>query len=221
MPEPPRAVIFDIGGVLLDWNPRHLYRELFDDEQEMERFLAEVCTMQWHSAHDLGVPYEVTCGQLAARHPQYAEMIWAWARRTEDMIGGAIGGTVEILGTLIADGVRCFALTNMEADTYPRRLARWEFMRWFDGTVVSAHEGIAKPDPEIFHRLLDRYGLDAPATAFIDDAPANVAAADRLGLRAHRFRSPDELAAWLRTEGLLRGDGHRDQPVGDWRDDGR
>ena len=203
MPERISAVVFDIGGVLLDWDPRYLYRELFDDESEMERFLAEVCTIQWHSAHDLGVPYSTTCAALAERHPEYEDMIWAWGRRTEDMVSGPIQGTVEIMRALLDRGVRCFGLTNMEADTYPRRLERWDFMRWFHGTVVSSHEGIAKPDPAIFRCLLDRYGLRAPATAFVDDSPVNVAAAAELGLRAHRFRSPDELAGWLRTEGLL------------------
>ena len=203
MPEPITAVIFDIGGVLLDWDPRYLYRDLFTDESEMERFLAEVCTMQWHSAHDLGVPYSETCAALAERHPEYEEMIWAWGRRTEEMIRGQIQGTVDIMRALLDRGMGCYGLTNMEAATYPRRLERWEFMRWFDGTVVSAHEGIAKPDPEIFHRLLSRYGLRATATAFIDDSPVNVAAGAELGLRAHRFCSPADLARWLESEGAL------------------
>ena len=116
------AVIFDIGGVLLDWNPRYLYRRLMDDEEAMERFLSEVCTMEWHEANDLGVPFEVTCAQLAAEHPEHAELIWAWGRRTEEMVGGPIDGTVAILRELKEDGkVRLFALTNMEATTYPTR----------------------------------------------------------------------------------------------------
>jgi len=197
------AVVFDIGGVLLDWDPRHLYRKLFDDEQAMERFLGEICTMRWHHAHDLGVPMQRSCAVLAAAHPEYAEMIWAWGRRSEEMISGQIGGTVELLRELKAAGVPCYALTNMEAETYPVRRERYEFMRWFDGTVVSAFEGTAKPDPEIFRRLLGRYRLVAPATAMIDDKPVNLDAAKRLGMQPVLFEGPDQLRSWLVRAGLL------------------
>jgi 2-haloacid dehalogenase len=199
------AVVFDIGGVLLDWNPRYLYRELFDDEQAMERFLAEVCTIEWHSAHDLGVPYTESCAALAERHPEQADMIWAWGRRTEEMIGGSIDGTVEILRELLAAGVPCYALTNMEAETYPLRRDRYDFMRWFAGTVVSSHERVAKPSPEIFHRLLERFGLSAPATLLIDDSQVNVDAARAVGTQAIRFESPAQLRAQLERAGLLAG----------------
>jgi 2-haloacid dehalogenase len=197
------AVVFDIGGVLLDWNPRYLYRELFEDEDAMERFLAEVCTLEWHAAHDLGVPYARSCAALAERHPEQADLIWAWARRSEDMIGGPISGTVEILRELRAAGIPCYALTNMEAETYPLRRRRYDFMRWFQGTVVSSHERVAKPDPAIFHRLLERFGLTAAATLLIDDAPRNVAAARELGMRAIRFESPAQVRRCLEQVGLL------------------
>src|SRR4051794_39818827 len=91
------AVVFDIGGGLLDWNPRHLYPKLFRDGEAMNRFLAEICTMEWHDAHDRGVPFAQSCAALAAEHPEHAELIWAWGRRSEEMIGGVIEGTVEIL----------------------------------------------------------------------------------------------------------------------------
>lgn len=196
------AVVFDIGGVLLDWDPRYVYRELIGDEAEMERFLAEVCTLEWHAAHDRGTPFEQSCAELAARHPDQAELIWAWARRSEDMIGGPIEGTVAILGELRAAGVRCYALTNMERETYPRRRTRFDFLRTFDGTVVSSDEGVIKPEPEIFRRLLTRYGLEAPRTVFIDDSQRNVAAAAALGMVAIRFRSPEQLRAELVALGL-------------------
>ncbi len=133
---PIKAVVFDIGGVLLDWNPRHLYRKLFDEEAEMERFLSEVCTPEWHSAHDRGVPMEPSCAELAAKHPKYAEMIKAWARRSEEMVAGVIPGTPEILRDLQANGVPCYALTNIEAETYPLRLQRFAFLRSFEGIVA-------------------------------------------------------------------------------------
>jgi 2-haloacid dehalogenase len=198
------AVIFDIGGVLLDWNPRYLYRRLMDDEEAMEHFLSEVCTMDWHEANDLGVPFEVTCAQLAAQHPEHAELIWAWGRRTEEMVGGPIDGTVAILRELKEDAkVRLFALTNMEATTYPLRRERYEFLRWFDGTVVSSSEGVIKPDERIFRVLLERYGLTAASTIMVDDNPRNIAAAAALGMPTVLFESPEGLRRALEEHGVL------------------
>ncbi len=198
-----KAVVFDVGGVLLDWDPRHLYRKLFDDPAEMERFLSEVCTLEWHAPHDRGVPVARSCSRLAAAHPQQAELIWAWARRSEEMVAGPIEGTVKILAALRHAGVPRYTLTNMEAETYPRRLARFPFLGWFDGTVVSGFEGIAKPDVEIFQRLLERFELQPASTAMIDDTPANLEAARSLGMHAVRYRSTAQLRAWLEEAGLL------------------
>jgi 2-haloacid dehalogenase len=197
------TVVFDIGGVLLDWDPRHLYRKLFDDESEMERFLAEICTPEWHDAHDRGESTEASCADLAAAHPEYAELIWAWARRSEEMIAGPIQGTVEILHELKAAGVPCYALTNMERETYPLRVERYPFMRVFDGAVVSGFEGIAKPDVEIFERLLSRFSLTADTTLLVDDSPRNVAAAASVGMQAVQFRSASELRQLLEEAELL------------------
>jgi 2-haloacid dehalogenase len=191
------AVVFDLGGVLLDWDPRYLYRKLIDDEAEMERFLAEVCTMEWHAAHDLGLPVAESCGALAAAHPECAELINAWGERSEEMIAGPIQGSVEILEELLQQGVRCYALTNMERETYPLRLRRFPFMGWFAGTVVSSHEGVAKPDPEIFRRLVDRFALDPARTIMIDDSAPNIDTAASLGMTALRFTSPIALRAAL------------------------
>ena len=204
-PTPIEAVVFDIGGVLLDWNPRHLYHKLFDDEDAMDRFLEEVCTLEWHTAHDLGVPFETSAERLAAAHPEHAELIWAWGRRSEEMISGPITGTVDILRTLRQRGVRCYALTNMEADTYPLRVARYDFLSWFDGTVVSSAEGVAKPDAEIFLRLLERFDLQPSSTLLIDDSDRNVRAAQALGMQAVHFQSPEHLRSWLERAGVLAG----------------
>jgi 2-haloacid dehalogenase len=197
------AVVFDIGGVLLEWDPRHLYRKLFDDQAEMETFLREVCTLRWHAAHDRGVPAEESCAKLAAAHPDQAEAIFAWTRRSEEMISGPIHGTVEILRQLKDSGTPCYALTNMEAETYPKRLSRYPFMSWFDGTVVSSHEGVIKPEAEIFHRLLSRFGLEARATAMIDDSAKNLETAARVGMTPIQFRGSDQLRACLEELGLL------------------
>jgi 2-haloacid dehalogenase len=201
-----RAIVFDLGGVLLDWNPRYLYRNLFDgDDAAMERFLAEVCTMEWHHAHDLGVPREHTCAELAQAHPDQAELIWAWSRRSEEMISGPIDGTVAILSELKAAGVPCYALTNMERETYPLRRERFEFLRWFDGTVVSGFEGVAKPDPAVFELLLTRFDLEPSETVLVDDSPVNVRAARNAGIQAIEFHSPERLREWLADTGLLDG----------------
>jgi 2-haloacid dehalogenase len=205
-PIPPvEAVVFDLGGVLLDWNPRYLYRQLFDDEQMMEHFLTEICSLEWHEAHDRGVSFERSAAELAAVYPEYADLIRAWGERSEEMVGGPIDATVAILADLRARGVPCYALTNMEAETYPLRRERFEFLRWFDGTVVSAQEGTVKPDPEIFRRLLDRFGLVAERTVMVDDAERNIATARSLGLQTVHFRSPDQLRKWLVAAGLLSG----------------
>ena len=201
----PEAVVFDLGGVLLDWDPRYLYRKLFDDEAAMERFLAEVCTMEWHHAHDLGIPPEQTAPPLIAAHPDQAEMIRAWTERTEEMLAGPIDDTVEILRQLKAAGVPVFALTNMETWTYPGRRERYPFLRWFDGTVVSGFEGVAKPDPRIFELLLERFGLDPARTLLIDDSRTNVQAARAAGMQAVEFESPASLRRQLEGLGLLDG----------------
>jgi 2-haloacid dehalogenase len=200
------AVVFDIHGVLLDWNPRYLYRKLFADKAEMERFLAEICTLEWHSRHDRGVDMRRSCADLAARHPEYASLIEAWVQRSEEMVAGEIPGTVEILDDLRDAGVPRYALTNVEAETYPQRLRRFGFLRSFDGVVASAFEGVAKPDPEIFRRLLDRYRLDPATTLMIDDAPENLASAAGLGMRTFRFESAPRLRRFLEGEGLIGGE---------------
>ncbi|MBV9338792.1 MAG: HAD family phosphatase [Solirubrobacterales bacterium] len=197
--------MFDLGGVLLDWNPRYLYRKLFDDEAEMEHFLSEVCTLKWHHAHDLGVPPEETSPPLIAAHPEHAEMIRAWIERSEEMLAGPIDESVEILRQLKAAGVPVDALTNMETWTYPGRRQRYPFLRWFDGTLVSGFEGVAKPDPRIFELLLDRFGLAPATTLLIDDSGTNVQAARAAGMQAIEFESPASLRRQLEDAGLLDG----------------
>jgi 2-haloacid dehalogenase len=198
------AVVFDVGGVLLDWNPRHLYRKLFaDDAAAMETFLSTICTPEWHAKHDLGRRYEDSCAELAAAHPAHAELIWAWALRNEEMVAGPIHGTIDIVAELRARGIRRFVLSNMEAETFPRRLERYPFLSWFDGYVISGLEGVGKPDERIFRRLLERFGLEASRTLFIDDGAANVEAARSAGMRAVLFDSPDQLRARLTLERLL------------------
>jgi 2-haloacid dehalogenase len=195
--------VFDVGGVLLDWNPRHLYRKLFADRAEMEWFLAEICSPVWHAPHDRGVSTVASCAELASRHPELSDLIWAWSKRSEEMVGGVDAGSVEVLRAVKATGLACYALTNMERETYPLRLKRFSFLGWFDGTVVSGQEGVAKPDAAIFIRLLDRFGLAPNTTLMIDDTVANLETASKLGIQTALFRSSRQLREELEAAGVL------------------
>jgi 2-haloacid dehalogenase len=196
------AVVFDLGGVLIDWDPRYLYRRLFTGEQEMELFLAEVCTGEWHQQHDLGVDITQSCRQLAQLQPQHRQLIMAWAERGEEMVAGQLDETVELLAALKAAGMPCYALSNMEPEAYTVRRDRFAFMSWFDGIVISGHEGIAKPDRQIFDVLLDRYGLDPHRCVFIDDSARNIEAARELGMTALLYTSAGQLRQELEDLGI-------------------
>jgi 2-haloacid dehalogenase len=200
---PVKAVVFDLGGVLIDWDPRYLYRKLLDDEAAVEAFLATVCTPEWNAEQDRGRPFAEGVAELVERHPVHAAAITAYHERWPEMLGGAVGGTVEVLAELRAAGVPVYALTNWSAETFGIARERFEFLEWFDGVLVSGEERMIKPDPAIFRLLLDRFGLDPGATFYIDDSPANVAAADRLGFDAVRFTSPAQLRRDLEARGLL------------------
>jgi 2-haloacid dehalogenase len=188
--------------VLIDWDPRHAYRQLFADPAEMEDFLARICTPDWHHAHDLGEDIAESCNRLARQHPGHREMIMAWAERCEEMAAGPLDEGVGVLREVKAAGLRCLALSNMEPSTFATRRTRFAFMDWFDGFVISGIEGVAKPDRRIFQILLRRYRLEPAATVFIDDSPANVEAARGLGLIAVRYTSAGQLRSELRALGL-------------------
>ncbi len=197
------AVVFDLGGVLIDWDPRHLYRRLFaGDEQAMEAFLANVCTPEWNARQDAGRPWEDGVAELVGLHPEQRDLIVAFHERWDEMLGGAIEGTVAILAELRAAGVPCYALSNWSAETFPVARQRFAFLTWFDGIVISGDLGTIKPDPAMFRALLDRHGLRPGGTAYVDDSAPNVAAAGRLGLVAILFRDPASLRRELAELGL-------------------
>lgn len=196
------AVVFDVGGVLLDWDPRHLYRKLIDEPARMMSFLGQVCTPQWHLSHDLGADIEASCRDLARQHPGFEDLIMAWWRRGEEMIAGQIDDAVAVLADLKAAGVRCYALSNMEAEKFTLRRSRFAFFDLFDGCVISGIEGVVKPDPAIFRILLSRYDLEPDQTVFVDDMPRNVRAASALGMVAIQYSSGSRLRHDLRLLGL-------------------
>ena len=205
MPDPAvTAVVFDIGGVLLDWDPRHLYRKLIADPGDLDRFLAEICTPQWHLAHDLGADTLESCRELAAEYPEHADLIMAWGHRSEEMIAGELEGTA-VLDDVAGTGLTCLALSNMEPDTFAVRRERFPFFRLLDGCVISGIEGVAKPDRKIFEILLSRYDLDPAATVFTDDNAENVAAARELGIDAIPYEGAADLRRQLRARGVAIG----------------
>jgi 2-haloacid dehalogenase len=197
------AVVFDLGGVLIDWDPRYVYRKLFADPAAMEDFLGSVCTSDWHRAHDLGADITESCKQLALRYPEHRDMIMAWAERGEEMVAGQFDDTVELLSEVKASGMPCYTLSNMEPDAFAVRRDRFPFMGWFDAHVISGLEGVAKPDPKIFEILLHRHGLRPQATVFVDDQARNVGAARDLGLIALRFSSATQLRKDLQALGAF------------------
>ena len=194
--------MFDIGGVLLDWDPRRLYRNLLPDPAELDRFLAEVCTPAWNATLDAGRPFDEACDELAARHPKQAELIHAW-KRQDEMVAGEIAGTAELVDRLHHAGTPPYLLTNMPSEVFAARRRRYPVLQRFDGAVVSGEEGVLKPSPEIFAILRDRYSLDPGASLFIDDLEVNVAGARAAGFLAHRFVDAPTLAAALAAHGLV------------------
>jgi 2-haloacid dehalogenase len=199
----PTAVVFDLGGVLIDWNPRHLYRSLFDDEAEMERFLAEVTTQAWNHEQDRGRPFAEAIAELTRDHPEQAELIEAYWDRWPEMLGEPFPETVKVLAALRASGVRLLALTNWSAETFPVAVPRYPFLDWFEAVIVSGEVELVKPDPAIFRLLVDRHGLEPSQTVLIDDTIANVQAAAALGFRAIRFTDAAALKRDLGAMGLL------------------
>ena len=200
-----RAVIFDLGGVLIDWNPRHLYRKLFPgDEAAMERFLGEICTMEWHLQHDAGRPFAETCAELKLRHPGHDGLIDAFATRHDEMTAGAIPGTVALLERLAAGGMPLYAITNYPAETFPKAQGKFPFLALFRDVAVSGRERILKPDAELFRILFRRNNIVPEQAIFIDDSIKNVDAARALGLHAIHFGSPDQLAQEMARLGVLR-----------------
>jgi 2-haloacid dehalogenase len=203
MPRTITTVVFDLGGVLIDWDPRHLYRQLFSDPQEMEVFLRDVVSPDWNAQQDSGRTWAEATAELLAKHPDQEEMIRVYTDRWADMLAGPIAGTLGILGEVRDRGLRIYALTNWSAETFPRARLMFPFLAWFEGIVVSGEERVMKPDPEIWHRLTERFAIDPTRAVYIDDMPRNAQVAAELGFHAIRFESPELLRTDLVELGVL------------------
>ncbi len=198
------AIIFDFGGVLLDWDIRHLYRKFFrENTAAMERFLEEIEFPEFNFLQDRGRPFAEATADLIPKFPHYADLIRAYDERWEETVNGPIQGTIDILRMLKQAGFPLYGLTNWSAEKYPIISTRYEFMDWFDHILVSGFVKLAKPEPAIFALALETIQRPAEECIFIDDSEKNIQAARQLGFQAIRFTAPEQLQAELAQKGLL------------------
>ena len=190
-----KNIIFDLGGVLVDWNPEYVYLDVFKgDRKKMKWFFDEVCTFDWNENQDAGYPLAQATEDRIKLFPQYEEWIRVFYGRWEEMLGGPIEGTVKLLKALVANpDYRVLALTNWSAETFPVALKKFEFLHWFEGIVVSGTEKTRKPFADIYQITLDRYALNASDSLFIDDNLRNIEAAQALGIQTIHFKNHDKL----------------------------
>ncbi len=193
--------VFDLGGVLIDWNPRYLYRKLFQDPAKMEAFLATVTQSDWNAQLDAGYPFKKGVADLVAKFPDQAEMIAAYHTRWSEMLGGAIEGTAQILKGL-KPNYRLLALSNWSAETFPYARERFEFLNDFEAILVSGEEKLIKPDPKFYQLLETRHRVNPRESVFIDDVEKNIDAALKLGFNAIKFENPDQLRKDLTKLGI-------------------
>jgi 2-haloacid dehalogenase len=196
--------VFDLGGVLIDWDPRYLYRKLFDgDSEAMEEFLATVCTQSWNEEQDAGRSFAEGCAVLKQVHPHKAELIDAWFARYDEMLAGPISGTVEILANLNSRNVPLYALSNWSAETFPVALKRFAFLKWFKGVMLSGDVKLLKPDARIFRLFLETFAIDPALSVYIDDRRATVEAARAVGMHGIVFTDAAALQSELIGLGLI------------------
>lgn len=198
------TVIFDLGGVLIDWNPDYVYRHIFPDEQRRRWFFDNVCTHDWNLLQDAGRPLNEATEEKIAEWPEYETEVRAYYGRWAEMLGGSIDQSVKILSELRnANSTRLLALTNWSHETFPVALQRFEFLHWFEGIVVSGEEKTVKPLREIYEIIINRYSVDRKHALFIDDNRNNVEGAREAGLHAVHFTTPDNLRSALESHGIM------------------
>jgi 2-haloacid dehalogenase len=199
----PQAVVFDLGGVLVRWDPRPLFAQVLEPGEDVDAFLDEIGFSAWNHEQDAGRPWAEAVAEHSLRHPDRAAAIAAYPERFADSVLGLFEDTVRVVEELHGAGVRLLALTNWSAELFPAVRHLFGFLDDFDAVVVSGEEGLAKPDPALFRVLVDRHGVAPEAAVYVDDMPYNVEAAAALGFRAHHFTGASALRAALVEEGLL------------------
>ena len=208
MAEPAEAtstlILFDLGKVVVDWDPMRLYRQLFSTESEAKRFCTDICNLTWHTEHDRGVPMAENAQPLIAQYPQYESQICAWRTRWLDMFDGYVDGMPTLIGELQSKGTRIFGLTNLPAEVADETFDAFPLIRTFEDVVVSGAERVVKPDPRIFQIALTRMGNPDPSRVlFVDDREENTDAAAALGFQVHLFQNKDQLSRHLSTARIL------------------
>ncbi len=200
----PTTVVFDVGNVLVDWDPRAFFARYIPDPARLDRFLGEVATHDWHRQHDAGRPFAETSAELIAQFPDDAEHIRLWGEAFDEQVGDLLPGMAELVEALAARGVPLFAITNYSHEFWPSFAAREPaLIGRFRDILVSGEVKLIKPDPAIYALALDRFGLQPGEGLFVDDRPENVAAAETGGLVGHVFRDATHLRVALREYGLL------------------
>ena len=198
------TIIFDLGGVLIDWNPEYLYKKIFSNEQDMRFFLDNICTKEWNEEQDAGYPLEKATKDLINKHPKYINEIKAYYSRWKEMFGDYDAHSVSILEKLYTEKkYRLLALTNWSAETFYHAKEFYYFLEYFEGIVVSGDEKIKKPDCKIYQILLNRYNVNAKESVFIDDALENIEAADDLGFQTIHFVSASQMETELKNIEVL------------------
>ena len=198
------TVIFDLGGVLIDWNPDYVYKTIFNDETKMREFYEEICTSEWNEEQDAGRGLKEATEELVARFPKEETNIRAYYDRWEEMLKGEIEGTVKVLEEIKKrNEVKLYALTNWSAETFPVALKRFPFLQWFDGKLVSGEEKMRKPFIEIYELLLKRFDIKADTAIYIDDNERNLKAPREMGIHTILFKSPPQLEEELKQLGIL------------------
>lgn len=199
----PKALLWDFGNVIVRWSPRTLYQKIFRDPAECDRFLADVCTMEWHAPTDCGVPFAENCAALIAVHPHYDAEIRAWQERWDEMFSGPIAETEAAIQALHVRGVPQFGLSNISHETMHATMAMSPAFQRLSGVVASGLEGVMKPDPAIFRLCCERFSLEPGDFLFVDDSLSNIETAVGLGFDTHHFTDPADLAPALRRRGLI------------------
>jgi 2-haloacid dehalogenase len=199
------TIIFDLGGVLIDWNPEYVYLDVFEgDRKKMQWFFDTVCTNDWNEKQDAGYPLQKATEERIALFPEHEELIRMFYGRWEEMLGEAIDGSVTILKSLIKNpNYRVVALTNWSHETFPIALERFDFLHWFEGIIVSGTEKTRKPFAEIYELTLNRFNITAENSIFIDDNLRNIKAAEALGINGIHFESPNVLLDQLKTFSIV------------------
>jgi 2-haloacid dehalogenase len=198
------TIIFDLGNVLVDWNPMHVYRDYFDSEERRNYFFENICTAEWNEMQDEGRSIVEATQELVKKFPEWEQPIRDYYGRWTEMLKGPIHGSVEIFRQLKESGkYKIYALTNWQAGLFDIALVRYNFMHWFDGRVVSGEEKLRKPFPEFYQRLLDRYNINPAEALFVDDSLRNVKGAEALGITSIHFQSPYQLKEKLKDLNIL------------------